>query len=403
MAVQNRRLTEVGEAMDYSIDPFTSPDPERFASRDGWTDLGEGRFMAVCYRFVVVRRRNDAPLDGPLIDSITIPANSDYTLSNEEVTTESFTDQIQSTVENTFAIKTSEELSTKLSARLSASVTPTAEIATDVLTKMAAEMADTVKKSLTATRSYSVSVSTKNSGTLFLKAGNGEAPATRKFSIYAKVWEWTWDFYLYDIQHLSLRYAKRNRIFWSDVKRTIEKSSSENPVRRPLFSLNFYEPTGSTSVVEGEYTPGIPNAQQRRVLELTEPLSDAGTPQEMKSLEAYARLAFPTTPEEEKAAKQARPSPRPEPPSGGRRRAPDQERVHFASTTKSTGRKMGAAQTATKGGVTAKATRKTAAKKATQAAPKKAKWAAVAKKTTRSSPHPKKTSRARTARPQARR
>jgi phage gp16-like protein len=337
-----------------------------------------------------------------LTDSITIPANSDYTLSNEEVTTEIFSDQIQSTVEDTFAIKTSEELSTKLSAKVSGSIAPFAEIATEVLATMAAEMVETVKKSLTATRSYTISVNTKNSGTLVLKSGNGESPATRKFSIYIKVWEWSWDFYLYDIQYLSLKYAKRrNLIFWSDVQRTIEKSSSESPVRRPLFSLTFYEPTGSTSVVEGEYTPAIPNAQQRQVSELTKPLPDAGTPQEMKSLEAYARLAFPTTPEEEKAAKQVRTSPPPEePPSAGGGRAPGRGHVRIAPPTRPTGRTFGAFKTAWKGTAKAKkATTKIAAKKATLAAPKKAPRVAVAKKTTPARPHAKKTSRARTARP----
>jgi hypothetical protein len=38
--------------VDYSIDPFTSPHPEQFASKNGWTDLGNNRFMAVRYRFV---------------------------------------------------------------------------------------------------------------------------------------------------------------------------------------------------------------------------------------------------------------------------------------------------------------------------------------------------------------
>jgi hypothetical protein len=216
--------------MDYSIDPFIAPDPEQFASRDGWTDLGKERFMAVCYRFVMVRRRSDVPLDGPLVDSITIPANSDYTLSNEKVTTETFTDQIQNTVEDTFTIRTSAELSTKVNAKVGLSVTPSAEIATEVLAKMAADMADTVKKSLTATSSFSLSVSTKNSGTLVLKAGNGEAPATRTFSVYVKVWEWTWEFYLYDIQHLSLKYEKRKRrLFWSDVQRYDRAVGGQEP------------------------------------------------------------------------------------------------------------------------------------------------------------------------------
>jgi hypothetical protein len=391
--------SKAGELLEYSIDAFVTPDPAQFSSKDGWTELGKDRFMAFCYRFILVRYRSDAPLDGPLIDSITIPANSDYTLSKEEVTTETFTDQIQSTIEDTFAIKTSEELSKKLSAKVSASVSPSAEIATEVLARMAAEIADSVKKSLTATRSYSLSVSKKSSGSLVVKAGNGQVPTMRTLSIYAKVWEWKWDFYLYDIQHLSLKYARRNRILWSDVQRTIEKSGYENAIRLPLFTLTFYEPTGSTSVAEGDYTPAIANAQQRRVSELSKPLPDAGTPQEMKSLETYAKLAFPTTPEEEKAAKRVlskRLPPRtPSLSLGGEQHATNQELGHSALLKRSVKGKLASG----KSPLMAPIKNKTAPKKAVRVTSGMAKRPSVAAKTIPAVPNAKKTSKLRKAGP----
>ena len=247
---------------------------------------------------------------------------------------------------------------------------------------MAADMADTVKKSLTATTSFSVSVSTRNSGILVLKAGNGEVPATRTFSVYIKVWEWTWEFYLYDIQHLSLKYEKKEAEYSGPT--CSERSSSQGlrpglatviPERgkTPIVLADLLRTDGRNVGRRGRVHPDDPNAQRRRVSELTKPFPVEGTPKEMKSLAAYAKLAFPYTPEEKKAAKQVRPSTRPDGATGGRRRA--REDYDYGPTTRS-GRRSAAA----KKSKATRSTRKTAAKKATHGAPKRAKRHAVVKK-----------------------
>lgn len=126
---------------------------------------------------------------------------------------------------------------------------------------------------------------------------DGSRAAAKQLHLYAGLWPWRWDFYLYKVELLRLRYEKR--WIWPDVRETF--SSKVLTVRQPLFSLSFYEPQEDFSISDGEYEPEVEDAEEIRIDELTERLPNVEFPIN-PSLEEIARLAFPVTGEERRQA-----------------------------------------------------------------------------------------------------
>jgi hypothetical protein len=298
-----------------SIDTFTAPDSADLMERDQWIPLGNDRYLGVRYRFIVVKRRSENALNGPLLSNPKLSKNSEYKLGLEQITTNKRIEELQGTVQRTFSAKTAAEVSSRISGEIQASITPSAKLMTEALGKLTAEVSLAAQQTLATKVTYEVENVQKLTRELTLKASTANDEPARSIRIFLGFWEWHWDFYLYDIQHLNLRF--KEEFLWWDVQRSFEQSADPEPLRLPLFSIRFYEPDADISVLEIPYNVEVKSPQMVTNLELTEAMPDV-RPEPEPNLEELARAAFPTRAERREAQRKGGPKKK----AGARKAAP---------------------------------------------------------------------------------
>ena len=145
--------------------------------------------------------------------------------------------------------------------------------------------------SLATKQAYEIQLTQEDERAITVKtrADGSQAPA-KQLHLYAGVWPWQWDFYLYKVEILRLKYRKP--WYWRHVRETF--SSKTLAPKQPLFSLKFYEPQEDLSVNDGGYAVEVDEPQDISLIPLTVPLQNIEFPL-TPTLEALAPMAFPVT------------------------------------------------------------------------------------------------------------
>lgn len=287
-----------------SIETFTAPNSADLMESDRWIPLGNDRYLGVRYRFVVVKRRSESTRNGPLLSNPQLSRNSEYKLGLEQITTNKSIEELQGTVQRTFSSKTAVEVSSRISAEIQASIAPSAKLMTEALGRLTTELSEVAQETLATKVTWEVENVLKLTRELTLKASSADSEPTRSLRIFQGFWEWHWDFYLYDIQHLNLHFKKG--FLWWNVQRSFEQAKDPEPLRLPLFSIRFYEPDTDISVLEIPYEVQVTSPKVVTSLGLTEPMP-AVRPEAEPSLEELARAAFPTRTERKAAQRRGLP------------------------------------------------------------------------------------------------
>jgi hypothetical protein len=325
---------------------FQVPADHELDSIEGWSRIGPGSFFAVRAHIIVIKRRGAKLLMGPTLRRIDVPAGSDYVVRRKEMTTVKHMAEVQRVVQQTVTGKITQEFSEKISAEIGVSgPLPTAKAASETQFKATQEVTDALQTTLYGRRSFEVEIAQEDERSITVKTNaDGSHAAAKQLHLYAGLWPWRWDFYLYKVELLRLKYEKR--WIWPDVRETF--SSKVLAIRQPLFSLSFYEPQEDFSISDGEYTPEVEEAEEIRIDKLADGLPNVEFPLN-PSLEEIARLAFPVTGEEKRQAAQ--------------REAYRQGAVAKKKAAASRGKKTGGRKAATKWTQAAKKARKALGKK----------------------------------------
>jgi len=324
---------------------FQVPADHELETNEAWERKSPNTFTAVRAHIVVIKRRGAKPLMGPTVRRIDVPAGSEYGVRRKEMVAVKHMAEIQQVVQRTVTGRITHEFSEKISAEIGVSgPLPTAKAANETQFKAAKEVTDAVQRTLNGKRSFEVQHVQEYERSVTVKTSpDGSRASPKQLYFYFGLWPWRWDFYLYKVELLRLKYEKW--WYWWHVRETF--ASKVLTIRQPLFSLSFYEPQEDPSISDGEYVPEVEDAEEIRLAELTEPLRNVEFPLD-PSLEEIARIAFPVTPEERREAADRRSQGR---AAGWKTRAP--RKAARKGAVKKTARKA----------VAKKAVRKSAAKK----------------------------------------
>jgi hypothetical protein len=279
------------------------PPDDELESSANWQNLGDNTYSAVQADLVVIKRREQKVLTGPPIDIVNVPGGSEYTLQDKRATVVKHVDEIQDSIQETVSSKFSAEIVTKIASEVGATgVLPSAKLSSEVQGKAGTELREAVQNSLTRKRSFEIQDSQEITRSVTHKPsadGLPRAPLTLRF--YLGLWPWRWEFYLYSVRYLRLRYA-RNWL-WSKVRKTISESVVEPKL--PLFCVRFYQPQDKYSFTDREYVPDVADEDDMHEVKLIG--VDGRMPNvrwpSAPTLEDLARLAFPVTQEERTRAK----------------------------------------------------------------------------------------------------
>lgn len=324
------------------------PPEESLRSRNGWRDLGQKTFAAFRAHIVIVKRREKGALKGSPVKTLDLPGGTEYSLGRKTARIVRNAGEIQRSIQETVTAKIAVEVAHKIASEVGATgPVPTFKLSSEVNAKAGSELTEAVQATLATKRSFEIEDSEEITRSISYKPsadGNKRDPVTLHF--YLRFWPWRWEFYLYRVEYLRLRY--QHNWLWRDVRKTIDISSDEP--KRLLFCIRLYEPQDEYSLAEGSYEADIADEDEVTIESCAGRLPGIKVPVG-PSLEELARMAFPVTRQERRqAAKRV----------SGRRVAKRRaaKKAARASARKASARKK----------VAKKAARKSAAKKASKKA-----------------------------------
>ena len=216
---------------------FQVPADHELETNEAWQRRQPNTFTVVRAHIVAIKRRGAKPLMGPPVRRVDVPAGSEYGFRRKDVVAIKHMAEIQELVQRTVTARITEEFSEKISASIGISgPLPTAKASSDTQFKAANEVIDAVQRTLTGKLSFEVSFSAEIERSITVKTNaDGSRAPSKQLYFYFTLWPWRWDFYLYKVELMRLKYE--NWWNWWRVRETI--SSKVIDVRRPLFSLCF--------------------------------------------------------------------------------------------------------------------------------------------------------------------
>jgi hypothetical protein len=320
------------------------PPDESLQTKAGWQDLGQKTFAAVRAHIVVIKRREKGALKGSPVKTLDLPGGTEYALQHKTARIVRHAGEIQRSIQETVTSKVAIEVAHKIASEVGATGgVPAAKLSSEVNAKAGAELTEAVQATLATKRSFEVEDAEEITRSISYKPsteGKKREPVTLQF--YLRLWPWKWEFYLYRVEYLRLRY-QRNWI-WRDVRKTIYTTSADP--RRLLFCIRLYEPQDEYSFTEGSYEPDIADEDEVTIESCTGGFPRINGPTG-PTLEELARMAFPVTREEKRRA--------------AAKRAPSGKAVKRSAAKKTAAKKASAKKAA---GSARKAIHKKAAKKA---------------------------------------
>jgi hypothetical protein len=266
-----------------------------FSNLLSWRQLDKHRFSATRARILMAQSESGFDYHGPAIGKLNIgPTKREFKFKREQVFTgiTSITDSIKAVTTDRIL----NQLTTKISSGIGASVAGSSfKFGADILTKEEYEVTHSTEQAMSLMTSYSVQQSTSEEHTITLESTDGERVAELRRR-YKRI---EWDFYLYSCDYLELEYNRR--WYWPAIQKKM-KTSSSTVLGWPLVRLVFYIPQPDIDITYDDKVNQFVESPDKIEVVALEGKMPGKQPPALDSLERLARLAFPATRGEKKAA-----------------------------------------------------------------------------------------------------
>jgi hypothetical protein len=242
---------------------FQIPPDHQLETPQGWSQAGTETFSAARAHVLIIKRRGTKVLKGPILQSIEVPAGSDYVVRRKIIVTTKYTTELQQSLQQTITDTVTAELSNKIGAEIGVSnMLPTGKTSSETLFKTTDALTKTMQRTLVGKQAFELQISHEDERSITVK--------TKNLCLYVGIWPWRWDVYLYRIERgkYSATGRRRSSVLKQSattIEMAVLKQSAttiEIALRQPLFSLQFYEPQEDLSISDGEYVPDVENPAQ---------------------------------------------------------------------------------------------------------------------------------------------
>jgi hypothetical protein len=269
------------------------PSDDELSSRSAWRKTGSDTYSALRAHMLVVKRKERQSPKGPAALIIDLPSGCEFQRERTIGSLTKYTEEILHSIQDTVNSKLSQELLDKVGAEIGVNPTgfPVAKLIAEVQAKTDIELTHSVQNTLSLKKSFEKQVTNEFKYTLkYVPPKDGEKKQTT-ITLYPRLSQWRWDFYLHKVELVTLRYRRNWR--WKQVRDSIDPR--EDTTLRPLFSVIIYEPQ-ELSMTDEEYVPEIDDADQVTM----EPLhaSTRERCEDGASFRSLIKLAFPETKDE---------------------------------------------------------------------------------------------------------
>jgi hypothetical protein len=280
-----------------------TPSDSVLSDMRGWAQIDGNKYAAIRHHLLVVQRHGGNAKNGPIHKPVEWPVNTEYHMEEKITKVTKYTLGIEESITSTVTTKLSQEVLSKIGLSAGLDITNLgARLSTEVQSKIGAELVESLQSGLSTTKTYEVETKTEQTESLDIKVAPPDgSKGTRDVFIYFKLNQLFWDVYLYQTDYLQLEYKRR--WYWTDVRKTI--LSDQISVKKPLFSIAYFEPVPAFSFRYDNYVPEIDdgNVVQSLALMSTCPTTKL---QPDKSMEELAQSAFPVSRAEVRDAKETR-------------------------------------------------------------------------------------------------
>lgn len=265
-----------------------------FANQGHWRPLGDNRFAALRATILVIATSGKDSRLGEIVESHPLGPNEDITIRTREIRSVTNTDTIKSGLRHAVTSRVCDQLATKVSSEIGAKIPGfNGKIASEVDAQTEQELITTAERTYEGSASHTLQETIEKEFTLTLKG----AQEPRTAHLRKRYWRHTWDAYLHSYDYLELEYKKH--LVWPDVRKTMKQGSSET-LMLPLFRIEFFEPQANINI-SYDGAEELEDPYAIRVLP-SPPVVTTAKPPNLSSLEDSAKLAFPVTRAEKKAA-----------------------------------------------------------------------------------------------------
>lgn len=282
--------------MEYSW--ISVPASTHLEDKSRWVPLGNNIFAGLRHLLLVVEQ-NAVIKIGPLIDQVDWPVNSKYSHQHRKKNVIKYTAGINESITSAVTQQLSTEVISKVNSNLNTGKILLIKLFAELQEKKNTQLTETLYQGLSQTKTFETQEENEVTQTLeFIVPKGVKGGDTRTVNIFNKVKEIRWDVFLYQSDYLQLEYNKN--WIWKDVRKTIQTDSAS--LKKPLFSIIFYEPIPSPSYGFDEFEPEVQTLSEINTQELLTVCPTRTLPNLM-SLEKLAKLSFPATKEEKKDVK----------------------------------------------------------------------------------------------------
>lgn len=268
------------------------------ASIDNWRKVAKDRYFASRVQLMIVKRELDGHRDGNVIASHPVSKDTIEIGVKRQLIT-SRTDTIQAALRFSTTERVLDQLSAKISSELSVKAPGySGKLGSSIMSKEEYELTRTTETSLGWTSSFFMQESTEKEHKITLNPGDAERTANLRIRYLPR----RWDVYLYSYEALELTYEREVPFVWNRIRKTM-KTAELDIVGWPLVSILYWEPQTEQVVTYDPVPDPIEFPDAIKVEQPVDPMPEF-RPVPIKSLEALAKLAFPTTKEEKAKAKE---------------------------------------------------------------------------------------------------
>ena len=267
------------------------------ANIESWHKIAKDRYFASRVQLMIVKRELDGYRDGTVIASHPVSKDTIEIGVKRQLIT-SRTDTIQAALRFSTTERVLDQLSSKISAELSVKVPGySGQLGSSIMSKEEYELTKTTETSLGSTSSFFIQDSTEQEHKITLNPGDIERTAKLRIRYLPR----RWDVYLYSYEALELTYKRDIPFVWNRLRNTM-KTAELQVVGWPLVSILYWEPQTEQVVTYDPVPDPLEFPDTIKVEDPVDPMPDFA-PAPIKSLEAFAKLAFPVSKEEKIEAK----------------------------------------------------------------------------------------------------
>lgn|GEM_PF-4336462 len=248
---------------------FSHPDDLTLFDPRIWPHF-EGNRKMVRDTFIIVARRDNERLKGPLLFTRSLPIGSEIKFEKQESLIKKNSFSIDKSIQNALSSKIAAEIGTN--------------------PKMNSEFITSLTEKLTSVESYEVSSELQISSAISYTLPQRISDITT-WNFYLPIWKWTWDIYLVRRETVVFSFSSYRIRLFNDRKII---SSELIDLKLPVARIVFYEPQDDfPSLYPGDhYKSDVPDASLARVEPLTEPCPNVAL-SDYSKLEDFLEIVFP--------------------------------------------------------------------------------------------------------------